>query len=306
MSQVHDNFSKYKSGVAALKLTSALFLAVGNFLIISAIYTGNEKTSLSLPELLRGIMLLLGFGTLVASIVLAIIATRKGWKLKELVTENVTKVVLSQAFELIEYAPKKALSHAVIEDTKLITDWDTRSGSDYIRGKYKGYGFEFSDIELSETVTITTDGETTITTYNEKFKGQWIILYTKKELPTVLRLRKKVKSVRMKSSVETENMAFNSKYQIEANDPHGAFLILTPHFMEKVTHADTLANGRTFVYFGGRKVHIAIYNKRNLFEFSARKKAHSSIDALMELQRKEVKYITDILDVFLSNESLFG
>jgi hypothetical protein len=103
--------------------------------------------------------------------------------------------------------------------------------------------------------------------------------------------------------METENVMFNEKFHIEADSPKNAFLILTPHFMEDIMKVDSLTSGNTFIGFIGQKIYIAIHSNQYLLEID---KKHKNTEQIRTRQKKELKYITDIIDVFLRNKKLFG
>jgi len=302
MDNLHDVFSGLKSSVKGLRRFSVFLILTGIGLIVGTFLLRDPDESLGN---IRIFMFLPGLGCFIIAIILRCIASVKAYKLQILVTDNVTAKVLQEAFELTEYLPGRAVAHDIIRKSDLIKRWDDRSGSDLVRGRYKGCNFEFSDIELTETITtVDHEGNTTVTV-NELFKGQWIVLQTKTEIPGELRLREKARGERLKSNIETESIAFNNKFQIEAREGKETFFVLTPLFMEQITEASDAAKGRIYMYFSERQVQIAIYNSRNLFELSSRKKDHREMTSLLEYQRNEVKYITDIMDIILRNEKLF-
>jgi hypothetical protein len=82
------------------------------------------------------------------------------------------------------------------------------------------------------------------------------------------------------------------------------FYVLTPHFMEYIIAADETANARTYFCFAGEKVHIAVDSRRDTFEV----RGADSKDPEMARERikKEMAYITGILDELLQNHYLFG
>ncbi|MCL2048636.1 MAG: DUF3137 domain-containing protein [Defluviitaleaceae bacterium] len=299
MSKIQADFSAYNRSITGLRWVARVLTLVGAALVVLASALGRAE----MPN--RGmqiILLISGFASLIIASVLRVLATRKSHKLEKLLADNVTALALAEVFDLDEYAPNSAISNNEICKAGLIKDWSERYGSDLVRGRYKGCKFSFSDVDLQKRVDEKTSRGAIDTTYHNRFKGQWIILETNKDIVGELRLRERLRTELAKSNAETENTQFNSKYQIEASDVHGAFMVLTPHFMEAVMRADFLANGRTFMYFGGRQVHIAIHNERNLFEPSRKER---DIAEVQLRQRREVKYITDILDIFLENKRLF-
>ncbi|NLA87235.1 MAG: DUF3137 domain-containing protein [Clostridiales bacterium] len=98
---------------------------------------------------------------------------------------------------------------------------------------------------------------------------------------------------RSQTDVETENINFSKKFQILTGDPHTAFYILTPHFMEYILSLDQRANGQTYMSFVGERVYIAVNTGRDSFKAS---RGAMNASALQERIKSEVRYITDIID----------
>jgi hypothetical protein len=234
---------------------------------------------------------------------------------------------LSGFFEDIEYNAKGSIDHRTIRSADLIEGWDDSfnttiefTGSDYFKGKYKGCEVECCDFHVTKITTKTetdSDGKSREREeYERLFKGQWMICKLRKPVPSMVRIREAVDratlsplrliagdQVRVKGDVETENTAFNEKFQILGNG-HSALLILTPHFMEHILSTDSKANGRTMLCFSGDRVHIAIHNGKDLFEVK-RKKELKNTPALKARIQGELKYLTDILDELFQNDNLF-
>jgi hypothetical protein len=234
---------------------------------------------------------------------------------------------LSEFFEDVEYNAKGSIDHHTIRSAELIEGWDSSydttlefTGSDYFKGKYKGCEVECCDFDVTKCTRKTeTDSDGKLTEsedYETLFKGQWMICKLRKPVPGKVRVREAASratlsplrfiagdQVRVKSDVETENIAFNEKFQI-LGDGHSAFLILTPHFMDYVLSTDSKANGRTMLCFWGDRVHIGVHNGKDLFEVK-RKKELKNIPALKERIQGELKYLTDILDELFQNDNLF-
>jgi hypothetical protein len=232
-------------------------------------------------------------------------------RLKSLVSNNIVRGVLSDTFDLTHYAPGCHIGQSTITESALIQrNWNTLSGSDLVEGSYKGVRFRFSDIHL-EMVTRSKNGKRHVTV----FKGQWLIIELSKVLPWSLQLRSRTAvGKRIKSDIETENIEFNKKFQIKCGDPHTAFYILTPHFMEYIMSAKNKANrqsqlrtnAQTHMNFSGQSVQIALHNGRDLFEPCSRRLfAKDNIAALRKQMQWDADYITGIIDELLLNENLF-
>jgi len=224
--------------------------------------------------------------------------------IKELVRNNIVKGVLSEEFELISYDPWGHIDIGTINAVSLFDRWNRCAGSDYIRGRYKGVNFTFSDLHLEHVVKRKKQ-----TVRVTRFKGQWLICESRRALPHSIHLREREQLAdrkRMKSNVETENSEFNNKYQIITADPHTLFYVLTPHFMEYILNMDNRADARTYMCFLGDKVHITLHNGRDLFEANERMALRGiSLDQIRDSIRWDVKYITSVIDELLLNDRLF-
>ncbi len=257
-----------------------------------------------------------GIAALIGACVFGILYTRSAGDAKTLLADNITGNIMSEVFDECTYTADMRMPDKVLREAGVFWDWDNVVGSDLVSAKYKGHTIKFCDIELSETVERENDDGNTNTEYVTRFKGQWLVCELDREVPARLRLRenaergnkigKKLLGERreMKSDVITENEVFNRRFQILTEDPHSAFYILTPHFMEFILKADDAANTRTYLSFIDNRVHILVYNGKDSFELQ--KAEGANIEQIRQRMRGELKYITSILDELLMNKYLFG
>lgn len=251
-------------------------------------------------------------GSMVALIVLAgvliipLVKTQN--EIEKLVGGNITKGVLAEVFESMEYDPAGRIGESIMESTGLIDGWNWSSGNDYVKGKYKGYDIMFCDAHL-EHVKEKRDSDGEIHEKRQTiFKGPWIILEHDRELTLSLRIKERLSSKKNRKipeglEIETENVDFNTQFQILSCDGQTAFQILTPHFMEFIISSDVKAHGNTFMCFDSNKIHIAIHNDRDSLETS-----NTQLKDVIELRRhhrEELKYLTNILDELMQNNYLF-
>jgi hypothetical protein len=226
-------------------------------------------------------------------------------KMKRLVSANIISGALSEVFEDCRYSHASHLPSTDIGAAMLIPKWDEISGSDLVAGKYRGKNVRFSDVKLvdvRERIIINgrnRDKRVTV------FKGQWLVCELGRELPAPVRLSEKAFGLfNGKSDVETENSAFNNKFRILTSDPHTAFYILTPHFMDFILAADARADARVFLSFNSAQVHIALHNNKDSFELKGKKTG--DIPALRTAIKKDVQYLLNILDELFQNDYLFA
>jgi hypothetical protein len=283
----------------AVHALSIPFFVVGGFAAVA--YCASLEAWLAM---------LLSAGTAFALMfVLFTVANKQVRKSKQLLGECVTRPILEELFEIEDYSPNARIGEGIIRAARLIDDWDRASGSDYIEGKYKGYGILYSDILLEREETGTDDGGKRTKKWVKVFKGQWMICDFGREFPASLRLLERRGGKFFgthdlsKSSIETESEAFNKKFRILTGDGHTAFYILTPHFMERLTAMDEAADAQTFLCFSGGKVTIALNSNRDSFELKGVKLNH--IEAVREKFRAEIQRMTGILDELMQNQTLF-
>lgn len=269
----------------------------------------------------------------ISALILAFMGLSDGRKLKQMAKSHIVEEALAEVLEGCVYNPGGRIDGASVRDAGLIDEWDEDrdsfdtemrfdyTGNDHITGKYQGCEIELCDAKVTKVTKRTEEDDDGKETEREDsstvFRGLWMICKLEKPLPATVRVRERAERtpfsplkkiagerVRAKSDVETENQTFNEQFQILTNDPHSAFYVLTPHFMEHILSADKKAAGRTMLCFSGSRVHIAVHTGKDSFEI---KKSSDSADlpALKQRIQGEVQYITGILDELFRNESLF-
>ena len=183
------------------------------------------------------------------------------------------------------------LIRGILEKGFTDLDYDPSKGSDF-SGRYKGRKVTFSEYVVQD-------------------KGRFIRLFCDfgKPVPVRLELRERsgvdsVNDIRTKSDIETENIAFNKKFQIITREPHNAFYILTPHFMERILSMDKTAHGKTSLVFEGSSVCITIQSDMTMLRINTVSDELKNINRLRERYRQDLFYLTSIVDVLLENEYL--
>jgi|LSQX01.3.fsa_nt_gb hypothetical protein len=299
------------------KKTAGMLSVIGAFVV-----------SFPLLLMIGGFAYVIFFALLALGVVYLIQFSGVQNQMKTLVGANIIRDMLADVFELESYQPSGSFTAEQVRQTGLINGWDECSGSDLVKGKYKGIPFSFSDIKLVSVTETTDDEGKTQTSRTTMFQGQWMEIYLNKQIESVLYVRERLAKGGLKNAIlgkvgekldkvmtrkmnkeiqeaQTENTAFNKKYQILTDDPHTMFYILTPHFMEYIVSADTAANGQTNFCFTGDRVRVALQNTLDFFEIGNIKSV-SDIEGLRAKFRSEMRYIVGILDELLKNEFLFG
>lgn len=219
--------------------------------------------------------------------------------IKALLSDQLMPPVLAEIFETATHAPFGRLSNNIVCGIDLgLPTFNEISGSDHIHGTYRGLEVEMSDLELvhKERRRVRVNGKwVTKETRTTVFKGQWMVCDFGKELAADMLLCEKGLINLAKSSVETENVAFNKKFLIQSQDGHSVFYILTPHMMEFILSMDEKGGGNTRMRFTREgKVHIAIHNNRDTLQIKTRD--YSDLDKIREQFRRDIRYLTDLID----------
>ena len=239
--------------------------------------------------------------------------------LKKIIKTSFTaeiREMLANTFELESYEPDGYFSPEQLKETHL-KSFDECSGSDLVKGKYKGVPFAFCDLLLTEEVEYTDKDGDDRSSKITQLEGQWIEFKLNKQIGSALYVaeRDKNSSIGYKpyhfgEKVEeafTDNDLFNKHFQVFTDDQQTMFYILTPHFMEYILTADEAADSRSEYCFTGDRVRIALTNKRNLFDLSGSElKKATDFDWVRAKFKADLRFVTDIFDALLKNEYLFG
>ncbi|MCL1823445.1 MAG: DUF3137 domain-containing protein [Oscillospiraceae bacterium] len=270
--------------------------------------------ALSTGMIITAALLFFFFPMLLPFMIISVVFTMlrnssKNKEIKELITNNIVRGALSEVMELSYLSYNAHIPAVQIDVSGITAKWDKCSGSDMVQGRYKGVNISFSDILLTKRKR---SGRRT---YDETvFKGQWLTIELAKQVDGELKLIERGagdKFKRSKSDIETENVAFNQKFQILTNNPHSAFYVLTPHFMDYINSMDMKARAKTSMWFnksfGKSCVHVALNNNSDLFEFNARQiNSPYSFAPIRDNIKREVRYITGVIDELLLNDYLFN
>lgn len=242
------------------------------------------------------LLLILGVAVIVFG---AIHISKVHKEIKKLLSDHLMPPVLREIFETASHDPFGRLPDYIVSGIEMgLPSFNEVSGSDHIKGIYRGLEVEMSDLHLvrHERRRVRVNGKwVTKETRTTVFKGQWLVCDFGKELAADLLLCEKGLISLIKSSVETENIAFNKKFSIFSSDGHSVFYILTPHMMEYILSMDDKGGGTTRMRFTREgKVHIAIHNNRDALQIKSRD--YHDLDLIREQFRRDIRYLTDLID----------
>jgi len=217
-------------------------------------------------------------------------------------TENVVYDMLKKNFELLTYKPKESFNVDELTESMFL-GWNSYDGNDYFEARYRGVKFSFSDIHLSMVLRTSRGGQSEVSL----FTGPWMIIDTNKsvKVPVVVsEIKDKGRMDDRRSKVHMENIEFDNQFNVFTEDPHTAFYVLTPSFMEIILSARERAFGKKHMCFTGNRAHVAVDTKFDFFAY--RRGDENNLAALEARLQGEIDYIKDIIDELLLNERLFN
>ena len=105
------------------------------------------------------------------------------------------------------------------------------------------------------------------------------------------------------SKVKMEDVEFNKLFTVYAENEHDAFYILTPHFMERIKDITNKLNCGIMLGFVDSKLHIAINNYTDSFEYNVLKPINEQ--EIEENILKDIQLITSFVDELNLDNDLF-
>ena len=215
---------------------------------------------------------------------------------------------LEKVFKNITYLPNEEMDYYKIANTNMMYMGDYYHSNDYIKGEYKNINFELADVEIEDEYT-DSDGDTHRITI---FQGQWFIFDFNKSFKSDIQVcektfgnakRKNKKYESKFKKVELESLEFNKKFNVYAKEEIEAYYILTPNMMERILNVNEKIKGDLLFCFIYNKLHIGLYNNRDLFEPNIHKKINLERDTLKTME--ELNIITNFIDLMNLDNDLF-
>lgn len=232
---------------------------------------------------------------------------------KEFVNKYKKTIILdafNKKFSDVTYKPDLGIDSNVIAQTQMMYMGDVYSSNDYINAKYKNINFESADVLIQKEYT-DDDGNTHYTTI---FQGQWFIFDFNKPFKADLQVCEKnftnakrkglfAKKEEQLHKVELEDIEFNKIFNVYSQVEVEAFYVLTPNVMQHIKELNNKIPGSLLFCFINNKLHVGLYNNKDLFEASIFRK----VDAVKDEQRtlQEISYITDFIDILQLDNTLF-
>lgn len=246
---------------------------------------------------------------LVFAFILAYLMNRKETKkFKTAYKKYFALSIFKKLCDNVQFDFNKGINKEVIANTKMMYMGDRFSSNDYVSGNYKGVNFEYSDVHIEEEYT-DSDGNTHYVTI---FKGQWFIFDFHKNFKSNIQVCEHnfrnakrgglFDSIKYKK-IELEDIEFNKKYKVYAQNDLDAFYVLTPNTMENIKKINNKLSGRLLFCFIDNKLHIGLHNNKDTFEASIFSKVDE--DKETEKTTKEVNTILSFIDILNLDNTLF-
>lgn len=266
-------------------------------------------TKASIPFIVMGIAFELIFGFIILTIVKGIV---NGKNIRIFYKEFKSLFVhqsLQKHFDHLIYQPEQGFAEEYIRSTGMINTGDQYDSNDYVSGTYKNIKFEQSDIHIEEKHEEKDADGDVHEVWETIFMGRWMIFDFNKIFKANLQVvsahfganllpwKKKFQRVKL------EDLEFNKLFAVYAEDEHEAFYILTPHFMEKMKSLAQKLNCGMMFCFIDSKLHIAINNNTDSFEYNVFRKI--DVEQIEKDILKDITLITDFVNELDLDNDLF-
>ena len=212
--------------------------------------------------------------------------------------DSIAPDIVGTAFENVQMNPVPPLLDA--NDTNIPLPSHTHcSGSGYIRGTYRGLTTELCTVRLTEVSEFQRE-ETGLWEKNEQevYAGQWMLCELGREFSTWLTIwpREGLDKLLRSGTIQTENDAFNKRFNLTGGDTQEALRILNPNRVERLLQLAESSFGKFAVNLNiDGKLYIAVHSGRGFFDAG---KGREMPEQLRQRFTRELKWFTDMVDVF--------
>lgn len=204
---------------------------------------------------------------------------------REIIKKELVTTLLKEQFDDVFYDQHASIPVSRIVATGMVKRPDRSSAEDYIKGSYKGVGFEVCDIDFKERVEHRNSKGVSTVTYETYFKGRWYIYTFERQFDEELRIvegRGWGISKKNLVKIDTESMEFNKKFAIYASTQEYGFYHITSTMIEKLLELEKLHRGSILYYFVANELHIGVNDRKDYMEISLKKPINEeSIKAFM-------------------------
>ena len=223
-------------------------------------------------------------------------------KVKDELSDNVISVVVEEVFG----ASGTFDSDGRVNPGKMYLPFTYTDiyGEDLIRADYRGADVAISDLILKQFVeSKDPDG---MDSRVKTFSGQWMTINLKKELVGEVSIYSySDKHEKASSDFTTDNVEFNSKFCIKADNPEEALKVLTPHLIEYIlyTYNNLKDTELGLAFHRDGKVDVVFEREHDLF--NVYDKSNMTIDGLSQEYYDELMVYANIVDTISDEKAIY-
>ncbi len=132
----------------------------------------------------------------------------------------------------------------------------------------------------------------------EVYTGQWMLCELGREFSTWLTIwpREGLDKLLRSGTIQTENDAFNKRFNLTGGDTQAALRILNPNRVERLLQLAESSFGKFAVNLNADgRLYIAVHSGRGFFDAG---KGREMPEQLRQRFTRELKWFTDMVDVF--------
>ena len=178
-------------------------------------------------------------------------------------------------FSNLSYSPKSGFDYNEIRDSHVVNSGEYKyfKSEDQLSGTLYAIPFSYSDVvtqylkrngKKSEIRTIFSGQVMRFSLPNEfKWSFGHLQIFEKEFLSNL-------KGHTAPYKIQTENEAFNQRFEIFAADEHNAFYLLTPRMLEQIIRFADFANCQIALTFVGMALYVAVDRPHSMFNASVR------------------------------------
>lgn len=188
-------------------------------------------------------------------------------------------------FQDLSYSPQGGFSYGEIRDSAVVASGDARyyHSEDLLSGSYRGIRFLYGDVETKRMV-VTRKRREIRTIFEGQIMRFSLLDETKRSFGYVQIFEKdflfSIRGWTAQNKIQTENKAFNQRFQVYADDPENAFSILTPPMLEQILQFADEVGEQIAITFAGSTMYVAIHRTRSMFD--------GYVDQPIRKQREEI------------------
>lgn len=208
--------------------------------------------------------------------------------------------LIARNFETVDYSPREHILDTESSNIPLINHSRlSRSGA--IRGKYRGLDTELCNIVLTDESQYQDENNGQwYTNEQEVYSGQWVACKLGDTAPVSFTFwpRGKLDKLISSPTIKTDSEDFNKRFNLSSANEAEALRYLSPSRMQRILALAGSAFGEVSVSLHeDGLLYIAVKSGHGFFDIG---KGRESVDALRTRYTGELKWFTDMIDIFNS------